>query len=119
MARSRWILPIALVLTVGAISAQEAAAQHPRRSDPYSRPVLSPYLNLLRRDSSVTENYFMLVRPQIRYNETLNQQQREITALNRNIQNLESIVPGEQQPLRGTGHPSAFLNFSHFYPNAR
>ncbi len=115
---------LGMVITASLCGGKEAQAQSPRfnpynAANPYNRPTLSPYLNLLRRDASITENYFTLVRPQVQFNSMLNTQQQEISQLNRNVQALKSVTPGEQQAIRGTGHPAAFMNFSHFYPSAR
>ncbi len=48
-------------------------AQYPYGGNPYSRPAVSPYLNLLRGGSSPALNYSTLVRPDIEYRNSINQ----------------------------------------------
>lgn len=60
--------PLAVILVVGVLvlgRADPAAAQPPAPGGgPSVRPPFSPYLNLLRQNSSPAVNYFGLVRPQ-------------------------------------------------------
>jgi hypothetical protein len=99
-----------------------AAQGRPGQYTP-SRPTVSPYLNLLRRDAGPVTNYYTQVRPQ-QQQQTINQQQQAI-----NLQQ-ESLLQTQQQGLRTvqngllqirepqanpTGTGGGFMNFSHFY----
>ena len=107
---------VLLVASLGVLSADTAMAQVQQRQygyDPFlDRPALSPYYNLNRREGSAGTNYQLLVRPQIEAAERARLQQREIQQLQRQVSR-----PGSQGGAGGmTGHPSYFMNLSHFYP---
>lgn len=105
-----------LVALLGVLSAGTAMAQVQQRQygyDPFlNRPALSPYFNLTRRESGSSLNYHTMVRPQIEAQYQAQYQQRQIQQLQRQVSR-----PASQATAGGaTGHPSYFMNLSHFYP---
>jgi hypothetical protein len=77
-------------------------------------PSFSPYLNLLRNDTNPALNYFTLVRPQVRQDQTNRVRQAELDELQ------EEVVPqtvrrGAPQPVRSTGHASRYMDYQRFF----
>lgn len=112
------VLSLGCMLTVSAV-AQGPAVGPPARYQP-SRPTISPYLNLLRRDAGPIPNYYTLVRPQLnqidinqRQRVTNQQQQGQISANARNITELK------ESGAAATGTASVYRNFGHYYPNMK
>jgi hypothetical protein len=106
----RWlVLNLALAGVFLSMGSPRASAQAPGRPplNPYAGPSFSPYLNLLRGGNPAL-NYYGLVRPQQDYNALLQSQALAATA-------ASSPLPatGLLEPI--TGHPSQFMNFSHYY----
>lgn len=89
-------------------------------------PTVSPYLNLFvgsdgLNDQDVAYNYQTLVKPQIQQMEINQQLQQQQQQLNRQVQQLSTrpaFDPRGSQTMSPTGHPTAFMNYSHFYPSA-
>jgi hypothetical protein len=88
-----------------------------------SRPTVSPYLNLLRRDAGPVTNYFTQVRPQ-QQQRAINQQQQAINLQQQSLlqtqqQGLRTVQDGllqiRQPQANPTGTGGGFMNFSHFY----
>ncbi len=80
------------------------------------RPTVSPYLNLFRGQSAAA-NYFGVVRPQIEMGRQLQTLQSEVQTLQ--TAPLAGVVPVDQQAYTGvpsTGHPTSYMNTSHFFP---
>ncbi len=104
-----------MLLTAGLLAASQTAnlqAQTPFGQQQFGRvnqPVYSPYLNLLRSGSSPVNNYYGLVRPQIDFNQSIQNLQGQVTS---NQQAISSATGG-QFPLF-TGHPVYFMNTSHY-----
>ena len=114
----RRIALVTAVLVLSALAAQPAAAQPgiyapsaPPSYGVYNRPLLSPYLNLLRGGDTAS-NYFLGVVPEQnrRFNDRLFRS--EIRDLERRT--ADTSTPGDFEdlitPLGSTGHPTAFLN---------
>ena len=101
-------LGLILVLAPGSVRAQAPLGPY----GPFGpRPTVSPYLNLLRRDTPQVLNYYGLVRPQQQFNanlQNLYQQQSLITQ-----QALAASEGGQLLPI--TGHQTRFLNQRHPY----
>ncbi len=112
--KSRTLLAVAalmlLALVPGAAMAQ-GVGLYSGRSDNPNGPTVSPYLNLLQQNAAAPTNYQSLVKPLINQNDAI---QRQGSALSRLQQQVYSGGGGG-----GTGHSSFFMNYSHFYPNAR
>ncbi|QDU58412.1 hypothetical protein [Aeoliella mucimassa] len=84
-------------------------------------PTVSPYLNMFRDslDGSDDLNYQTLVRPQLQQRSINQQVERQAQAINRQITALSARnaynTTGDANAMP-TGHTSAFLYHSHFYP---
>jgi hypothetical protein len=106
-------------------SGQSAPAQGVRSYRP-SRPTVSPYLNLLRTNTSGgLPNYYSLVRPmqqqrELNLREQASRRQQAVT-----LGRLEQGIQTNRAAIRGTGTGSWFMNqgtrsshfnSSHYYP---
>jgi hypothetical protein len=97
-----------------------------RQYSPLRSPV-SPYLNLLRRDTGPVPNYHTLVRPQLQQ-QAINRQQRAINrqqqfsihAHERGLQAVQDGLMEVRQPQAGpTGGVGGFMNYGNFYSFSR
>jgi len=80
---------------------------------PGTRPTFSPYINLSRRDVNPAINYYGLVRPQLRYNESIQQLQQATQSLQQQ-QDVTGAIASERPP---TGHATGFLNHNRYFLN--
>jgi hypothetical protein len=102
------------------IAGGSAYAQNPAGnliySNIFSRPTVSPYLNLLNPAGAVgLPNYFTLVRPQIDQRAGLSQQAAQLQQLNRQVSaNTRRSRQGPEQ-VRSTGHPTQFMYYGQYY----
>jgi hypothetical protein len=80
---------------------------------PFSRPVVSPYINLLRAGNPTAVNYYGIVRPQLQYNSSIQQLQQQTASNRAALGEVEAAVG-----VPATGHSTAFLNYSHYFPLA-
>jgi hypothetical protein len=77
----RFTLPM-LLLTAGIATAQVPfSPTQPNQSGLPSRPVYSPYLNLLNGNAPVYQKYYGLVLPQIQQQNQINNLQQQVTGL--------------------------------------
>jgi hypothetical protein len=111
----------ALALTCGQCQAQGPAGRRsaPTRFQP-SRPTVSPYMNLFRRDRGPIPNYHLYVRP-LQQQRAFNEQQqiaieRQGVAVGQLQQNLMQVQRAATAP---TGIGASFRNFSHYYSGLR
>ena len=84
-----------------------------------TRPTVSPYLNLLRRESALTPpNYHTLVRPALEARQRAAQQEGQIRQLQARVVNMQgqSALRGRQREGFTTGHPVRFMTYLHYYP---
>ncbi len=97
-----------LVLGFTLLQCDQVLAQRARSYRP-SRPTTSPYLNLLRPNTSGVPNYYSFVRPEQRQREfnlherSLRQQQA------RKLGKIESDLIQGQAPIHSTGTGSGFM----------
>jgi hypothetical protein len=77
------------------------------QTNPYGRAPLSPYLNMLHGGDPAI-NYHGLVKPQLQTNQSLLALQQQ------QVQPTATIDPSI---LPTTGHPTRFLNYSHYFFN--
>jgi len=88
---------------------------NPNPNNPYSRPIFSPYLNLARTNNNlgITPgiNYAGIVRPEQQYYSDIGQLYRQGYQTQTALQGVE-----ETNGLPLTGHPTQFMNVSHYYP---
>jgi hypothetical protein len=120
MAAMHFYFPILVILILGHATAN--GQNQPRRYQP-SRPTVSPYLDLIRRDARPATNYHTLVRPQFRQ-QAINQQQQVVNLQQQSLvqQNRAAIQQAQQALLEArrsaaipTGVGGGFMEYSHFY----
>ena len=110
----RIVLPAFLVAVMAVHS---ATAQPPVVRYQPSRPTISPYLNLLRRDVGRIPNYHTLVRPQIQQYQNNQLQQYQLQQQQTAIQsNRQQILRVGEAAIAPTGSGAGFRNYSHYYP---
>jgi hypothetical protein len=113
-----WGLALALAAIV-LLAPQTAMAQYGGQymgsSDNPVGPTVSPYLNLLQTNNGVT-NYQSLVRPLINQGNAIDRQGGSIRGLQQQIYQQAYGAGGRGI---GGGHPTYFMNYSHYYPTTR
>ncbi|MDZ4820461.1 MAG: hypothetical protein SGJ20_15955 [Planctomycetota bacterium] len=85
-----------------------------------SRPVVSPYINLLQRGGGPLPNYFTYVRPILDQNIVNQQQQTAIMQNQRTMQQMEGqVLRMQESNARPTGAagPAGFMNHTQFFSN--
>jgi hypothetical protein len=82
----------------------------PPPTSPFPQQPLSPYLNLLRPGNSAI-NYYGLVRPQQQFYSSLQQLQQQVQAP------VNTVIVADPNAFPITGHPTRFLNYSHYFFN--
>jgi hypothetical protein len=95
------------------VAPESALAQYPyqrRFGQPPAGATATPYLNLIRRGNPAI-NYYGLVRPQANFQAEMQALQQRINSAQREID-----ARGETNGLPATGHPTYFMNYSHYYP---
>jgi hypothetical protein len=101
---------LALACCIG--QAQPAGAQYPY-GNPASRPIINPYINLLRGGASPAFNYNTLVRPELEFRQSINQ------LANQTAQNQQAITGLSQQPPAAgqlvTGAQTGFQNHGIYF----
>jgi hypothetical protein len=120
----RITLVAAVCVATWSASERSASAQVSRnpaaaifRRHTIGSPSVSPYLNLLNNNSSGTATpYQSLVRPQLEQQRVNQQQSRSIQGLQQNLQAQARANAGGAGIERGTGHPSVFMDYLHYYP---
>lgn len=95
--------------------AQRNAALRTQRNL-FSRPTVSPYLNLLTPQGQGLPNYQTLVRPMVEQRQRNLDTARQLTALQTAV--VENSVRDQrgETMFRPTGHPTGNFYYSHFYP---
>jgi hypothetical protein len=78
--------------------------------NPGNRPVVSPYINLLRAGSSGGVNYYGLVRPEIEFRSGIQRNQQQISA---SQQSYSELTAG----LSTTGHPTRYMTHWSYFMN--
>jgi hypothetical protein len=106
-----------LVLAVGWVEVNGAAAQPPPPGvGPQTRPVYSPYLNLLRNDVPFYQNYYGLVRPEFEFRRNIRGLQQDVGALD---QAATAASRYEAADFPTTGHASAFMTQARYFNTNR
>jgi hypothetical protein len=101
------LLTASLALAGLLCQAPAARAQYPYGGNPYTRPAVSPYINLLRGGASPAINYSTLVRPELEFRSSINQLN------NQTLLNQQAITGLSQQQYGGplvTGAQVGFQN---------
>jgi hypothetical protein len=111
---------VVALAAIGNLAPQMALAQgysgrglYMGRSDNPVGPTVSPYLNLAQNNIFTPTNYQSLVKPLIDQGNAI---QRQGNSLSRLQQQVYSGAGGRGGAGPGTGHPTFFMNYSHFYP---
>jgi hypothetical protein len=87
------------------LAPQTASAQAP-----YSRPAVSPYLNLLRGDSPAGINYYGIIRPEVDFRSSIQRLQQQAQATQQAFTEAQtSTVPSP------TGHAAGFMNHNTYF----
>ncbi|MCI0461936.1 MAG: hypothetical protein L0Z62_33710 [Gemmataceae bacterium] len=102
-----WFAVLAAVGLCGGLVEGTAQAQ-----GRISRPTVSPYLNLTRRDSNPAINYYNLVRPEFAFRKAIGQLEQQSTTTQQTLTDLQT---GESLP--ATGHPVAFQSHLRYFQN--
>jgi len=118
----RRVLPGFVFLAILVFVSSEAVAQFPprirtgigRRS---TRPTVSEYLNLLRRDGGgIGFQYYRRVLPEQEFRRANQQQFRALDQLDRRVEELGTPPSrGLGGGLGTTGHPTTFLNLGGYF----
>ena len=82
--------------------------QFGRGPTPFSRPTVSPYLNLLQSGNPAI-NYYGLVRPQFAYDKAIQNLGTNVNSLGNNVNSLDA-----NQAIQ-TGHRSSFMTQNQYF----
>lgn len=107
-----------LVFECSSAQAQYGGGIYRGGVNPYNpRPTVSPYLNLLQNNQNLPQ-YQTLVRPFLEQQSINDINQRDSQMMRRQINTLQGRSAGAgagASPMRSTGHPTRFMNYSHYY----
>jgi hypothetical protein len=115
MTKCGLVLRLGFLAGLFLIGVRDARAQYPAYGgrpvpNPYSRPVLSPYINLLNGGNPAV-NYYGLVRPELQFASSLQQMGQQVALNQQQISDLQPFT------LATTGHAAVFMNTSHYFQN--
>ena len=96
-----------LLLCVTPLGARAQSPGIRPQTSPFPRPAVSPYLNMARGGSPAL-NYYNLVRPQ-------QDTQTAILQLQQQSRATTQLIQTPPDAILTTGHPSRFLNYSHYF----
>lgn len=99
-----WLAVVSLGVCTGSVQAQGLPGAAG------ANPAVSPYLNLLRRDSPEYLNYFGLVRPQLDFSGAIQQLQSGQAATNAQQAMFQNLLT-----LPATGHASSFNSHLRYF----
>ncbi|NCA10812.1 hypothetical protein EBR56_03235 [bacterium] len=93
-------------------------------SNLYSRPTVSPYLQMQQQGMNPLQNqniYQTMVQPQLQQQQQQVQQlrqARQLSSMQNQVQQIQRDTSSRQidETIRPTGHASTYQNLSHFYP---
>ena len=111
----RRLLSAALILTGSLVLASsEARSQGPGTAGPstYTRPTVSPWLNL-GRGGPAALNYYQGVRPETDLYRNISQTNRLNQQVSSNQQGIQDIASG----LLTTGHSVRFMSYGYYFQN--
>ena len=120
------LVAVSAVFCAGAAQAQlgKSLIRNPGAANPriftqrylLDQPTVSPYLNLLRDDRGVgLPNYQALVKPRLEQRERERRQRANMNRMQQQVNTMQSDLRREA-PIHTTGHPTRFMNYSHYYP---
>lgn len=113
---NRLQIPLAfLIVCILVFSVQTVHAQRPYRP---TRPTLSPYFDLYRRNPGPLGPYHSDFRPRQEFRRAVQQQNAGLQRQNTNIRSLDRRMSLFERPpatVRPTGTGSVFMNYLHYY----
>ena len=101
---------LACVMALFAGSTSAHAQSVYARPVPSAKPVVSPYLNLLRAGNSAGFNYLTLVRPELEIRSSINALQKQVIQ-----DNMTAATPGSAEGEPTTGHAFGFQTHSRYF----
>jgi hypothetical protein len=104
------LIALVVVLAAGAVFAQPPIAPV-APTQPYSPPVVSPYLNLLNRGNPAI-NYYGIVRPEVQDQQQLQRLQFGLARTNAVIEAAATTTPSL---LPTTGHTVGFMTQASYF----
>jgi len=111
---SRMFAFVCVIETAASCFGQYAGNQFDRG---YNTPTFSPYINLLRDNGGVGQNYYGLVRPQMEFAQQNQQMQQGLVQLQMQNQMPQQFgrlpMAYRYSQLGATGHPVIFNSFGH------
>jgi hypothetical protein len=122
----RRIFILIAVVAGGTFSAASHASAQAQGQLPFANvqpsPTVSPYLNLTNQAVNGHPAYQTLVQPILQQQQQAAQQQAQISKLQRQQSHFGAArgltapsTRGISSEIRGTGHVTAFMDYSHFY----
>ena len=82
----KYLVSTLFILSAHGVVTAQGPYVRPRQADnPYARPTVSPYLNLLRPGASPAINYYGLVRPQQQFQSDIGQLDQQSSALQQGV----------------------------------
>ena len=122
--RTARMLALACTITAATLAGEARAQGSSSYLNTYSRPTVSPYLNLLNTNQFGISSYQTLVRPQLEEREAIQRNASTIQGLQQQFQQAQS--QGQGIPNYGggrgryggggtTGHPTQTMFYSHYY----
>lgn len=121
MSVSRPVYAFALSALIVLLAQQPSSAQQGGISTPYNpKPTVSPYLNLLQGGGSAFNfpQYQALVRPFLDQQVVNNRNAFNSQSLQRQVNSIQGQV-NRGDGGRATGHPTRYMNYSHYYSMGR
>jgi hypothetical protein len=123
MCRNSWsrVLFVALTVVLGSqqlLQAQYRGGIYPGSANPYNpKPTVSPYLNLLQGGAGGLNlpQYQTLVRPFLEQQATNDRNAFDSQLLRRQVNSLQNQANRGSVDGRATGHPTRYMNYSHYY----
>jgi hypothetical protein len=106
---NRQLVFLALIVMATVLSPSVADAQPPLPGT--ARPTFSPFLNLARQGGTPALNYYGLVRPEMQFNQSLQNLQGAIGT------NQQAIGDLQAGGVPATGHATQFLNYGGYFLN--
>lgn len=121
MSTCRSTLTFTFAAMIVLLAQRQSSAQQGGISTPYNpRPTVSPYLNLLQGGGNAVNlpQYQTLVRPFLDQQVINNRNAFNSQSLQRQVNSIQGQV-SRGDGGRATGHPTRYMNYSHYYSLGR
>src|SRR5437660_1205113 len=114
-----WLtLMLSLTLAGGVATAQYPFGfKNSQWGQPYTKPPVSPYVNLTRPGASPAFNYATLVQPQLKIQQNIQGLQNQVNTVQQSVGTLEQQTLQGPPLLPATGHPVGFLTHKSYFMN--